>query len=142
MSASGQRYVDQLVRRLTPSKTDFATPRVDTADGARYAVHLLFMAISEFHGKEAAYHVFSKYSGPPAASRVAHIKNCGLLDRLDMMKPKPNVELLARQLAEENKKLPREEQRGAGGIDPFDLARHIREIMRKRKKHPWRYPVA
>jgi hypothetical protein len=106
---------------------------IDRMPGAEYAAYLLFRLIEKHHGIAAARYIFTKFGAPPSAKRINQIKNLGLLDMYDMMRPKPNVQRLAKQLAAENEKLPREERWGPRGTtDPLVLDKHIRRLVQKR----------
>jgi hypothetical protein len=119
--------------RLPPRLNSRET--IDTMPGAKYAASLLFCLIEKHHGLAAARSIFNMFGTPPSAARINHIKNLGLLDRYDMMKPKPNVQRLAKELAAENEKLSREERWGPRGTtDPLVLDKHIRRLIQKRKK--------
>jgi hypothetical protein len=50
------------------------------------------------------------------------------------MLPKPNVAKLARELAEENKELPKDRRRGVGSTDARSLEGHIRDLEKAHKK--------
>jgi hypothetical protein len=65
------------------------------------------------HQPSASRRATSIWSG---LRRLGYIKNQALLDRLEMMKPGPNVQRLAQELAEQNKALPREQRHGPRGI--------------------------
>jgi hypothetical protein len=50
------------------------------------------------------------------------------------MMPKSNVQRLARDIADKNKKLPKGERYGPrGSTDPLILDRHIRRLISRRK---------
>lgn len=51
-----------------------------------------------------------------------------------MMKGGPRPLRLAKQLAAENRLLPRAEQRGAGSIDVMALEKQIRTLVKKRER--------
>jgi hypothetical protein len=112
--------------------------------GCEYLAYLLFMTIRAQHGDRIARRIFAKWGTPPTANQLNRIANMGLLDRLDMMEPKPNVQRLARELAKENKLLPRSKQRGAGTTNPITLEKHIRRVRDLRiahmKKGTWAGP--
>ena len=108
---------------------------VESFFGAEHVVQLLFMLIREKHGDQIARRIFAKWGTPPSKSRLAMIKNIGLLDRFDLMRPKPNVQKLARQLAAENKNLPKDKRRGAGSTDAKALEKQIRRQIRERGEH-------
>jgi hypothetical protein len=117
--------------RLLPNFNSRET--IDTMPGAEYAAYLLFQLIEKHHGRAAAYRIFTKFGSPPSPALINRIKNLSLLDRYNMMRPEPNVQRLARQLAAENEKLPREERWGPRGtINPLTLDKHIRRQLDKR----------
>jgi hypothetical protein len=114
----------------------------DTVAGCEYAAHLVFCEISERHGEAEARRIFAEYM-EPSDERKAELKNKWLLWVVDIMRsdklhadgsktPGLGIQEIARQLAEHNKTLPREEQRGPGGTDPFNLVRHIHLQLEKR----------
>ncbi len=118
-----QRRIDALFNEISK----------DGLNGWAHLANCLFFAIARHYGEAAARGVF-KDSGPmPKRFRTA-LRNASLLDRLGAMKPKPNVAKLARVIAEENKKLPRERQRGAGGTDVLVLEDHIRDLVKAHKE--------
>jgi hypothetical protein len=103
-------------------------------DGWAYLANCLFYAIARHYGEAAARSIFNG-SGPPPKRLLSALRNAAVLDRLDAMKPTPNVSKLARELAEENKALPKQRQRGAGGTDVQVLEDHIRDLVKARKEH-------
>jgi hypothetical protein len=117
----------------------------DKGDSAHKAAYWLFQQVKAYAGLTAARAAFVHFGRPPTTRRRNEFKNYGLLDRLDMMKPKPVVLQLAKQLAKENALLPRSEQRGAGSTDVHALEKHIRDIVKKRetglKKGTWTGPI-
>src|SRR5207244_10307841 len=106
---------------------------VDPSDAAKNAALHLFLEIRQSLGEQEARRIFAMWGTPPTSDRIKQINNLGLLDLYDPMKPKPNVQRLARELAEENKKLPRQQQRGAGSADPIALALQINRVRKQRK---------
>ena len=108
---------------------------IDTVKGSEYAAYKLFRLIEKHHGRPAARRIFAMWGTAPTKRRLATIRNLALLDRYDSMKPKPNVEKLARQLAVENKSLPGEKRRGAGGTNAKALEKQIRRQIKYRDKH-------
>jgi hypothetical protein len=71
------------------------------------------------HQPSASRRATSIWSG---LRRLGYIKNQALLDRLEMMKPGPNGQRLAQELAEQNKALPREQRHGPrGSTNPITL---------------------
>jgi hypothetical protein len=63
------------------------------------AAYELFREIMSIHGVVQARRIFLEFGRPPTKRKLARIKNYGLLDRLDLMS-KPNVEKLAREIAD------------------------------------------
>jgi hypothetical protein len=96
-------------------------------------------------GRRRAARIFQHFGRPVTKTRRIEMANHGLLLSLDIMKPKPIVHRLAKQLAEENKKLPRAQQRGAGSTSVRALEKHIRDLEKKRaagiKNGTWWGPV-
>jgi hypothetical protein len=111
----------------------FAYTSKQGIQGWVYLANCLFFAISKHHGEQVARGIF-KGSGPMPKKLRTALRNATVLDRLYRMKPKPNVAKLARELAKENKKLPKERHRGAGGINASTLEDHIRDLVEKNKK--------
>jgi hypothetical protein len=93
-------------------------------------------------GVVKARHVFRHHAQPQLS--LAEIRNHCLLSRLDNMgtwdwqtgefHAARNMRQLAIQVAKENALLPREEQRGAGGIEADTLARHIKTLVDNRDR--------
>jgi hypothetical protein len=110
--------------------------RLDKWLRSRFAAAKLFHEIWEEHGEAQARQIFAAVATPTTAKQRADIKNIELLSLYGSM-AKPNVQLLARQLAEANKKRPREDRYGPrGSTDPLILDKHIRRLITKRKtKH-------
>jgi hypothetical protein len=130
------------IRRITP--TEYT--RLLAVEGCENAAHKLFLEIREHHGDAEARRIFLKFGRPPSARKMGKIRNYALLDRHDMMKPKPNVKALARELAKENETLPREERHGPrGSTDPFTQERQIKRLLKERKaalkKGTWWGPI-
>jgi hypothetical protein len=96
--------------------------------------------ITRAHSIREARRIFYRFGAPPSAERLRQISNYGLLDRLDFMRPRPVIQRLARELAEENKRLPRAQQRGAGGTEVLALEKHIRRQVKLREKGMRRAP--
>jgi len=112
---------------------------LESERGCEQMAYLLFMLIREHHGDKAAHLIFAKWAKPASAAKLALIANIGLLQRLYRMKPKPNVQRLACELAIENKSLPRAKQRGAGSTNPITLEkliRRTRDFHIKKGKRP------
>jgi hypothetical protein len=124
---------------VAPALVEMVQRELGTVKDAERAARLLRVLTADMHGEEESYRIFAKLGKKPGRRDAAHFKNLLLLERYNRMKP-PNVQQLAKRLAEENKDLPPEEQRGAGGTDPFDLERHIRDLLKKRTENPGKYP--
>lgn len=101
--------------------------------GWAYLANCLFFAISRHHTPATARKIFNA-SGPAPKRLTTALRNATVLERFDRMKPKPNMARLARELAEENNRLPKERRRGSGGTDPGNLKDHIRDLRRARDK--------
>jgi len=149
-----QVTVEQLrkVKTTTPHKPFTLTVdccSVTPACGAldiEQALYRLFRVLVDHRGIAEARRVFLEYGREPSKRKLATFKNYGLLDLHDLMKPEPNVQRLARELAEENKTLPRGERRGpTGTTDPMTMLRHLRRLLADREKAlkngKWRGPV-
>jgi hypothetical protein len=115
----------------------FNEVRKDGIDGWAYLANCLFFAIARHHGEAMARRIFNE-SGPMPKRLRAALRNASVLGRFDKMK---NVAKLARELAEENKKLPKEQQRGAGGTDAIALSDHIRTLIKARKRWIKAHPL-
>ena len=114
---------------------DLYRPGIDTIEGATRAALELFLKIRKHHGDVKARRIFAMWGTPPTPRRLAEIKNLRLFDLLDLMKPRPNVMKLARELARRNETLPRPERYGpSGSFNHEVLERHIFKLVAKRKK--------
>jgi hypothetical protein len=99
-----------------------------------FAAAKLFHEMQGEIGLAEARRVFAMIGMPATAKQRAINKNMELLALYDTMMPKSNVQQLARQLAEKNKKLGREDRYGPrGSTDPLVLDKHIRRLIAKRK---------
>lgn len=124
---------------------------VGLPDGAAFkAAYYVFSELTDRAGIDRARWIFRHFGRDPTQSRRNEIKNFALLDRLDMMtdetgKPSPVYLRLAKQLAEENKSLPKSERKGPGGTDVVALAKHIENQDKKRTRSllagTWRGPI-
>jgi hypothetical protein len=143
--------------RTMPQPIDGA-PSFDTIEGCDRAIRLVYLEIRERHGEKEARRIFK--CPEPSDSRKAEIKTEVMLDLVDMkmadsvisdeeiedeinrtgidlteLKKKGlSIAEIARQRAEQNKTLPRDEQRGPGGTDVQSLDHYIRYQLRKREK--------
>ena len=97
-----------------------------------FAAAKLFHEMRTEIGLEDARRIFKEFAGPATAKQRAGWKNMDLVARYDCMTP-PNVAQLARELAEENRNLPRELRHGpTGSTDPTVLEKQIRRLLKKR----------
>jgi hypothetical protein len=101
--------------------------------GWAYLANCLFFAIARHEGPDVARPIFNT-SGPSPKRLLVALDNAALLERYDNMRPKPIVAKLAREVAEENKRLPRAQQRGAMGTDARALEDLIRDLLDKRAR--------
>jgi hypothetical protein len=121
---------------LYASDFDPVEPLETIADvhGAQRAALELFLVLMRHHGEPAARQIFARWGEPPTKASMAEIKNYGLLDRLDMMRPRPNVQQLARKIAQENQGRAAGERIGPrGSTDPAAIERHLRLWVAKRR---------
>jgi hypothetical protein len=111
----------------------------DSSDVDRwwFAAAKLFHEILTALGEAKARRIFTSISFPRTPKQEAVLRNMELLINYDAMMPKPNIQKLARQLAEANKTLPVERRYGPrGSTDPVVLDKHIRRLVaRRRAKH-------
>ena len=123
----------RIIKRL--ESRDPYTPGPTTISGCEYLAYELFQLIREHHGERQTRRIFAKWATPPTPQKLRLFSNLALFDRLDLMKPKPNMQKLAREIAAENReKKPRERPKGpAGSINELALDRHIRRLCAKRK---------
>jgi hypothetical protein len=110
---------------------------LDPMEAADLAAHWLFWVAVEEFGAPSARQIFSKLGADPSPMKVKRIKNAGWLDRFDMMKPKPNISQLARELYDENQLLPKG-QRSTATLGAYERQikrlRDQREQRRSRKR--------
>jgi hypothetical protein len=105
-----------------------------TFDKWFYAAAKLFREIQAEIGLDDARRIFAMVGAPPTAKQRAGWRNMELLALYDCMMPKSNVQRLARDIADKNKKLPKGERYGPrGSTDPLILDRHIRRLISRRK---------
>jgi hypothetical protein len=110
---------------------DALHPGIETVHGADWAVQRLFWRIERQHGEAHARKMFEKRGRAPTKADLKEKQKWQVLDELDQMRPL-NIRQFAKQLAGVNRKLPRAEQKGLGGIDPNSLEALIRELRRER----------
>lgn len=106
--------------------------------------------IEKHHGEAEARCILTERGREPTKTEIAERKAFRLLDHYDSMQPEPNVMELARQLAEENKTLPIEEQlTPRGSTTEATIAQYIRDLRRRQKAAiaegtwdgpPWSWP--
>ena len=91
----------------------------------------LFGAILKFHGDKEARRIFTKLGKQPTTGQLKQIANLGLLDRLEVMRPR-SIRRLARETAEKNQLLkPDERPPGPSGSTNRDsLERYIRKLVK------------
>jgi hypothetical protein len=99
-----------------------------------FAAVRLFHDISIELGKTDARRIFKEIAGPATPKQRAGWKNLQLITLYDCMK-QPNVQQLARELAEKNCELPQEQRYGPTGSTNWEiLDKHIRRLIRHRRK--------
>jgi hypothetical protein len=98
-----------------------------------FAAAKLFHEVQTEIGLGDARRIFKEIAGPPTKKQNAGWKNMELLSRYDCM-ARPSVRGLARELAEQNRNLPREQRHGpTGSTDPAMLDKQIRRLLAKRR---------
>ena len=99
-----------------------------------FAAAKLFQEMEKEIGLADARRIFKEIAGPPTPKQRAGWKNLELITRYDCM-ARPNVAQLARELAEENRNLPRERRHGpTGSTNSAVLEKHIRRLLATRKR--------
>ena len=99
-----------------------------------FAAVRLFHDISIELGKADARRIFKEIAGPPTAKQRAGWKNLQLITLYDCMK-RPNVRRLARELAKENRNLPRKLRHGpTGSTNLLVLDKQIRRLVARRRE--------
>jgi hypothetical protein len=98
-------------------------------EGWAFLASQLFFAIAKNHDLTTARKIFDR-AGPLSKRRRDRLDDVYVLQRLAEMQPKPNIRKLAGELAEENKKLPRERRHGPGGTDQDSLETYIRRLVK------------
>ena len=99
-----------------------------------FAAAKLFQEMEKEIGLADARRIFKEIAGPPTPKQRAGWKNMELIMRYDSM-AQPNVQRLARKLAEENRNLPRELRHGPTGSTNWKvLDKHIRRLNAHRRK--------
>jgi hypothetical protein len=97
-----------------------------------FAASKLFHEISTGLGEADARRIFKEIAGPPTPKQRAGWKNMELVARYDCM-AQPDVPRLARELAAENRNLPRELRHGpTGSTEPAILDKQIRRVLARR----------
>src|SRR6516225_9826195 len=98
-----------------------------------FAATKLFHEIQTDIGLEAAQRIFKEIAGPATPKQRAGWKNLQLITLYDCMK-RPNVRRLARELAKENRNLPRKLRHGpTGSTNLLVLDKQIRRLVARRR---------
>jgi hypothetical protein len=99
-----------------------------------FAATKLFHEMQTETGLEDARRIFKEIAGPATPKQRKGWKNMELVARYDCMAQPPNVLRLARELAKENRHLPRELRHGpTGSTDPKVLYKQIRRLVARRR---------
>jgi hypothetical protein len=129
-SVAGEHWLDAMVAEL--KKSFGGEPLgIETAKGAALRVILLRTEMLKHHGGDT-FRIFRQYAKPATKKELTELRDWELLARFDAL-PKPNITQFACAVAEENKRLPRQEQRGSGGVNPVALDKYIRRLLRGRQ---------
>ncbi|KJC59910.1 hypothetical protein UP10_14540 [Bradyrhizobium sp. LTSPM299] len=105
---------------------DHIQRQLDPDTWARNKASFLFQEISEVLGTDATRRVFAMWGTPPSPSKMRRLANESILLRLRMMRPKANLNQLAREIAHEKYRNPTPEEIA-------NVIRHIRLLKAKRK---------
>jgi hypothetical protein len=107
---------------------------ITTPGGAQMEALKPFRQLETHHGRETAQKIFGELGKPLSQKRANELKNWELLKRYDSME-KPIVAELARQVVEENARLPEEQQltpRYRPTLPTVD--KHLRNLLRDRQE--------
>jgi hypothetical protein len=143
--ATDEHWLDKMVPAALKTSYGGEPLGIETQRGAALRIILLRDELLKFHGSDTT-RLFAQYTYTKPASKkeLTELRDWELLERFDAM-PKPNISQFACALAEENKKLPREQQRGVGGVSPVALDRYIRRLLHHRQEamqnHQWDGPT-
>jgi hypothetical protein len=107
----------------------------NTPFGALLRIHHLFNVIAAHHGEEIARKMFQEAGTPLSRRRQQERARWFLLERYDAMTPKPNVDSLARKIAEQ------EPERTFEAIEA-QIYEAIGERKKKLAAGKWRGPGA
>ena len=99
------------------------------------AASKLFHEIWTELGEAEARRIFVSIAGPMTPKQEGEFRNAVLLGHYNTMMPKPNIQKLARQLAEANKILPVEHRFGPRGTtSSFVMEKQIRRLVERQRK--------
>jgi len=106
----------------------------DKFDKWWFAAAKLFHEMKREISLEDARRIFKEIPGPQTEKQKAGWKNLELISRYETME-RPSVRRLARDLAEENRNLPRERRHGpTGSTNPAMLDKQIRRLLKRKSK--------
>jgi hypothetical protein len=106
-------------------------PGVETVHGAALAVLLLREALLNHHGGDA-FRIIKEYGKPATKTELSELLDWELLERFDA-KPGQEITQFACDQAEENKRLPKEQRKGPGGVNAVALYKYIGRLLDRRK---------
>jgi hypothetical protein len=113
-------------------------PPVSTLHGAQLHLLWAFTQINHHHGLEKTRVMFSNYCREPGSPELCDMYELQLLQRLDTMKPEPNVKELARLMVAENATSPTPDPKlipeydGDEGRIRANLEQYIYRLKKKR----------
>jgi hypothetical protein len=90
--------------------------------------------IKEIAGDEEARRIFNLFRPLTKLESIARAKRALRRRRAGMQKGRGGDAQLIREKHEENQKLPREQQRGLGGVNLLALTDHIRGVLQEARK--------
>jgi hypothetical protein len=102
------------------------------------AVENLFDIVAELHGEHEAYRIFTlPIFRPPSKKQANRQKNCDLAFEY-YSTTKANKEKFARDVAERNASLPKEERWGPrGSTNPATIRRHLNRLLNEEYIKLW-----
>jgi hypothetical protein len=141
--ATDEHWLDKMVPEGLKTSYGGELLGIETVRGAAIRVILLRDEILKHHGSDTT-RIFAQYTKPSSKKEMTELLDWELLERFDAME-EPNIARFAAMLAEENKRLPKEERRGARGESPVALDKYIRRLLKHRqvamKSDQWIGPV-
>jgi hypothetical protein len=100
-----------------------------TVDGCKKQVEMLFFKIANEHDCATAHKLFAPWGKPHTKKQLQQLRLiCELVRRLP-----DSVNNIAKQLAEENEKLPKARRHGTGTTDPDTMRGQIKNLLNSKQ---------